>query len=75
MAESAEVRSWMGGWGIVVETAAGNSEFASEGLNGRKLTEQAARETGIRHASARLGADARDLLDDWAEAGWVQPVP
>jgi len=23
---------------------------------------------------ARLSADARALLDDWADAGWVQPA-
>ena len=23
----------------------------------------------------RLSADARALLDDWADAGWVQPAP
>lgn len=47
--------------------------FRAGGRDARLMRDLADQRRLPASAVARLSADARSLLDDWAEAGWVQP--
>jgi 50S ribosomal protein L16 3-hydroxylase len=52
-----------------------NGESFNAGGRDARLMRQLADRRALSAADvARLGSDARALLDDWAEAGWVQPA-
>jgi 50S ribosomal protein L16 3-hydroxylase len=49
--------------------------FRAGGRDARLMRQFADRRTLSAADVARLSADAHGLLDDWADAGWVQPLP